>query len=196
MGAGCTWEYQEYQNRNGRWESLISLDGNDDYVDVDGGILTNVYEFTYGVWIKPDTLTSWDGIMCVRGGESALFRVDDQGTHTNALNFNVDTEQPVTARGPANSISTGVWQHVAATWTTNCVASVYVDGILVTSVTAAANNQLIPTDDLRIGYDDFDSGRKFDGMMDDACVWDVALTQPQLMDIVTNTPPTDNVRDR
>lgn len=84
------------------------------------------------------------------------------------------------------SLPTGVWVHVASTWD-GTTGNLYVDGVLVKSATLAAP---LPSNTraLRLGADS-NGNNRFDGLIDEAAVYDVALDPGQIATIAAASAP-------
>ena len=177
----------------GQVGQAVSLDGIDDYVNIDGykGILADAagvqHEFTLSAWIK----TAVNGDIIAWGTNAAGQR----------MNFRVDTVLRVEhgngnvrgTNGP--SLLDGQWHHVAATVPQGgriMDVRLYVDGSDVTpaSTTTAAFN-LTANVDVAIGMGGAAGGRFFTGLIDEVRMYDRALSPEEITWLVGMTLPFD-----
>jgi len=177
----------------GQVGQAVSLDGIDDYVNIDGykGILADAagvqHEFTLSAWIK----TAVNGDIIAWGTNAAGQR----------MNFRVDTVLRVEhgngnvrgTNGP--SLLDGQWHHVAATVPQGgriMDVRLYVDGSDVTpaSTTTAAFN-LTANVDVAIGLGGAAGGRFFTGLIDEVRMYDRALSPEEITWLVGMTLPFD-----
>lgn len=157
---------------------------------------------TLMAWINPDNFdgTADRGIISKNGAfvlevETA---VGGDGTH-NGLSFTImgdDNDIDNIANDylefepniPANQIPVGTWTHVAATFDiTSKVATIYINGQVISS-TALAITIGNPISAYNIGYTQpFDTDRYFDGIIDEAAVFDEALSLSEIQEIYNNS---------
>ena len=169
---------------SGRIGSAFSFDGVNDYVSIPHSAnLDLTTAATYSAWIKLDQLPSNAGRVMSIMAKSAV---------GNDLDFQVQTDNKVyfyAANGSASSstvLTTGTWFHVAATYQGNSAAKVYVNGVLegtgnVTSTRTANSNPLI------IGENSVFTGRFWKGQIDEATVFDRALTANEIASLAAAT---------
>ena len=136
----------------------------------------------------PITLSAWINATSLGG------RIIDKTTVNTSNGYLLDTwggnlrviAGPHTVVTPG-ILPTGTWTHVAATWDGSSV-KLYVNGALVHS--QATTSSPIPSNTLPllIGADSNGSFR-FDGLIDDAAVYDTALSSAQIAAIASATAP-------
>ena len=79
-------------------------------------------------------------------------------------------------------ITAGIWHHVVGTWD-GSTARVYVDGVLVDSLTAGSGPGS-STADLHIGADPaFPGTRDFKGLIDEVAIWSRTLSDSEIADL-------------
>ncbi len=161
---------------------VLNLDGTDDYVGLASGDATfdALSTITVEAWIKVDAFdTPWQTIIS-KGDQWAITRNDSSDflSVTAASVFQVD--------GSIN-VNDGNWHHVALTYNFN-VLSLYVDGQLDAQRTWSGTAiPILPTDaEAWIGGsggfggigtgDPNNTGRYFEGMVDEVRIWDRART--------------------
>jgi hypothetical protein len=171
----------------------IGLDGVDDYVNIDGykGILADAagvqQALTLSAWIKVTTdgeIITWG---TNAGGQRMSFRVD------TVLRVEHGSGNVRGTNGP--SLRDDQWHHVAATVPQGgrmMDVRLYVDGADVTpvSTTTAAFN-LKANLDVRIGMGGPTGGRFLTGLVDDARMYDQALSPEEIAWLAGQTLPVD-----
>ena len=175
----------------GRVGQAISLDGIDDYVNIDGykGVLADAagvqQPFTLSAWIKPTTdgeIITWG---TNSGGQRMTFRVD------TVLRVEHGSGNIRGTNGP--DLRDNQWHHVAATIPQGARimdVRLYVDGSDVTpgSTTTAAFN-LQPNVDVRIGMGGPTGGRFLTGLVDDVRIYDRVLSPEEVVWLAGVTAP-------
>jgi hypothetical protein len=177
----------------GKIGQAISLDGVDDYVNINGykGVLADAdgvqHEFTLSAWIK----TTSDGEIITwgtdAGGQRMTFRVE------TVIRVEHGSGNIRGTNGP--DLRDDQWHHVAATIPQGAGimdVKLYVDGYDVTpdSTTTAAFN-LTGTTDVSIGRRATSDDRYFTGSIDDALIYDRVLSPEEIMYLAGVTKPFD-----
>jgi len=160
-------------------EGLV-FDGVDDAVTVPNHSSLNPAQITVSAWIKADTWTaeSWRGSILTKDQQSPAcgwaLRCGDGGrlsfeVGTNAWYF-IDTAQ---------LMSLNTWTHVAGTYDGTTLRA-YIDG--VERAIGSPYNGSICTSSTRLamGASDDNADRYYDGMIDDAAVFNRALSGPEI----------------
>ncbi len=142
-------------------------------------------------WVFPDVLAINDSMIGIAdAGAATTIRLDCGGADGNDLRFIVsdDGVTPVVYQ-TTNTLTSGVWQHIAATWTSGGVATVYVDAVAVGSTAAGDIAISIDSaDSLDIGGLSNFAGRYFNGRIDDFRPYANGIpSAAQLLDIVNET---------
>jgi hypothetical protein len=175
----------------GKVGQAISLDGIDDYVNIDGykGILADAagvqQPFTLCAWIKATTdgeIITWG---TNSGGQRMTFRVD------TVIRVEHGSGNIRGTNGP--DLRDDQWHHVAATIPQGARmmdVRLYVDGSDVTpgSTTTAAFN-LKANVDVRIGMGGPTGGRFLTGLVDDARIYDRVLSPEEIVWLAGITAP-------
>ena len=169
---------------DGKQGQAVSLDGQDDYVELPEGLVSELSDFTIATWVRLETAPTFSRIFDFgddRGFSLFLTPSNRQGK----LCFNTNTvyyynKQVVEAPEP---LPTGRWVHVAVTLTGR-EAVLYVDGKPV------ANNPQIDFPPFRLGYTRQNwIGRSqyadpyLPGLVDDFRLYDGALTADQIAEL-------------
>jgi hypothetical protein len=179
----------------GKMGQAISLDGGDDYVNVDGykGILADAagvqQPFTVCAWIKTATngrdIIAWG---TNAGGQRMNFRVD------TVLRLEHGGGNMRGTNGP--SLLDNEWHHVAATVPQGGTlpdTRLYVDGGDVSAPASATAAYNLKTNvDVAIGMGgSIATGRFFQGLIDDARIYDRVLSPGEIASLAGRTVPFD-----
>ncbi len=161
--------------------ACYSFNGSDAYVELDRPIQD---DFSLVAWINTDVEGSagtqayqGDGLFWSDvGGTANDFVMAVLGTKLSFFNGNPD--------GSVNSngdIVTGEWVHVAGVRDTAAgTISVFIDGLLDNTVTHTNTGPLDAQDLLVVGANTLD-GRYYEGLMDEVKIYDVALTEAEVV---------------
>jgi N-acetylneuraminic acid mutarotase len=158
-----------------------------EYVSVpDNDSLEMSSQFTLAAWIRPDDVST-DRQIISRFGTSGHYAYQF-GLSPNG-GFRADYSADGTTYGaviaPNDSLLAGVWQHVAATFNAGTV-KLYVNGIEVASNTSSVTSIYSNgSAELAIGRDSAATGQYFFGAIDEAMVFNRALSPIEIGDIFT-----------
>jgi subtilisin-like proprotein convertase family protein len=165
----------------------FSLDGVNDYVDV--GDVDLPVTFTIDAWINPASLATAPYIFTKTDGSTAGYQVSLFSDGTLILSVANGVGGSTAYKTTSPIITTGTWQHVAATYDGNAAAGqrikLFVNGASVPTVVIADDggtpvNNAVST---KIGiYGDLTNG-PFSGLIDEVQVYNRALTQPEIQAI-------------
>ena len=174
-----------YNGATGKRNYSLAFDGTDDYVAAGTSSTLNTTngEITVSAWVKPVSVVQYDGIAS-RLTSPALTGWSFSFDTNNRLRFFADNN--VDAYSNNSAVTTGTWQHVAVTYKTSGAYVFYVNGITVGSGTDAGTI----TDSGRtmiIGrfYENVNN-YYFDGQIDDARVYNYALTSTQVKNLMND----------
>jgi hypothetical protein len=182
LSGGPTWT-------TGKVGGGLSFDGVDDIVNAGSGATVDDVVAQGGGGI---TVAAW--IYANNMGESGDGRIVAKGTTptggwhfklggTNQVEFVVDyTTTDLGRRSAVNTMSTGAWHHVAASWNGSATATnvkIYVDGVEVSSYDLTTNGVGTRVSDasanLYIGNES-NGGRTFNGKIDDVRLYNTVQT--------------------
>lgn len=155
-------------------ESYLDLDGVNDYIQIanESYFDSITSAITIETWIKVDSFTkNWQALV-TKGDNS--WRLHRNGSN-NTLNFYI------TGVGGVNSttnVNDGKWHHVAAVYDGSKL-QIYIDGVLNGQTTASGT---IPTNNYNvlIGENEQQTGRQFDGKIDEVRIWNVARSATEI----------------
>lgn len=162
----------------------LSFTSSTDQVDLGNvAILSGATAATWSFWVKPSDFTG-NRIWTKWGSTSAtrawLISFETDGRVTVAFqdgssNFNIKTT--------VGALSAGAWTNIGVTFTAPTTVNVYFNGILQ-SLTVLLNSAIPSiiqgTGSMQIGFESGESSGSFQGGMDDAAIWTVALTAGQI----------------
>ncbi len=166
----------------------LHFDGVDDYTELTNGAsyVNGSNTISMAGWFYTDELIYGSGMMSIRGGgtgngEMYLIQLNN-GTVECRVITTTGLHQVV---APAGTIQAGVWQHVA--WVFNeTTVELFVDGISVGSSPASGTFQSMDRPFtigkcLQPGFNFI-----FKGRADEVSLWNTALTQTQIQDMIAN----------
>ncbi|MDQ3815802.1 MAG: alginate lyase family protein [Armatimonadota bacterium] len=182
VNGGATWD-------TGKTGNAVALDGQDDYVSLPAGIVSNLADFSIAAWVYLNENKTW----------ARLFDFGDNRGHSMFLTpksgggkvrFAVGTvygynEQVIDGTAP---LPTGQWVHVAVTLSGR-VGTLYVNGVAVGSNPAMdfPPFQIGSTPQNWIGRSQFPNDPYLNGKVDDFRIYDGASTADEIA-VLANTP--------
>ncbi|MFC1620993.1 DUF2341 domain-containing protein, partial [Candidatus Omnitrophota bacterium] len=170
--AGLTWTA-------GRLGNAIDFDGVDDYVTT-ADITVESTDLTFSIWLKADTLASDQGALFTKNSDDIMFETFTDGSLHFSINSTQGSPEKLTA---ANTILTGNWYHVAAVYDyDNDDATIYVNGSPVANSQGDETLNKIPNSApaIEIGARSGGPWDPFDGILDDARIYNIELTASQV----------------
>ncbi|MHC4118105.1 MAG: LamG domain-containing protein [Planctomycetota bacterium] len=173
----------------------LELDGDGDFVDCSNSGTFNITDaVTLAAWVRPDLSFSypdWSGIIMRGGPNIDTFAFYYDGRSDKRLGFKTTGTAPPWFATPAPTLFDGEWHHACAVYD-GALKNVYVDGERVGTDNATGS---IETSDGRLMLG---AGRDFSppthylaGAIDDARVYDEALTQDQIKVIMLGSGSLD-----
>jgi hypothetical protein len=180
----------------------LKLDGSTTLEDMDGVIVSNPLDPGLGSW----TFTAWarrDGDNVAPNANAGASPVRQHIMNKNsAINFYLQGTQLRTFMATASpggghltisgsSVTDGTWAHVALTIdrTTNKVTN-YLNGVVSGPIRDIDPAKSIVSPNFSLGFVNANGGiRSLNGGLDDAAVFDAALTQAEIQGIMANGVP-------
>ena len=157
----------------------LSLNGTSQFVRVnDSPYVEPTSAITLAAWVKSNDWSLTRGIISKGAREGSYYLIANNGL----LTFNLSNQGTIVAPLPG----TGVWHHVVGSYDGSTM-KLYVDGRLVASH-AATGLLAVSNDPLFIGgtADSLTTGLTFNGLIDDARVYNFALLPQQISAIYGN----------
>jgi len=162
----------------------LDFDGTDDEVLVTNYTNLNVTDsLTMAAWVYP-RINSTQLMIVNKEGEYEM------GIHNGFFAYAFLNSHGWSWRVTTTTIPLNSWTHVAVTYD-GSMEMVYVNGNLVFSQTGTGSiGDAAPTEnDFTIGYRAIPFSQRFNGMLDEVMVWDVARTQAQIIQDLNGTTP-------
>ncbi len=192
---GNTWSHPDTGGYSDGVKGAITLDGNSGYAQTGDRVLDPSKSFTVAAWAKLTDTAHSQTVIAQDGTQSAPF-ILQYNKERNAWALRItagDQAAPselraVSARPP----QTGVWTHLAATYDASTrVATLYVDGAKHSTVIAQPWAATGPT---VLGAGKWAGARTdfFHGSLDDAQVWQRALSAQDVHDLAGTVVPLAN----
>ncbi|OYX82768.1 MAG: hypothetical protein B7Y83_13695, partial [Flavobacteriales bacterium 32-34-25] len=172
----------------------LDFDGTDDNVNFKNNFNLNSGSFSFEVWIKSETTNGNIQTILSKRNASNLNDGYDLRLVNNTLSFNWNNGNSISSSYP---ISTGRWYHVAVTYDeTNY--NLYVDGVSVRNAVAGANPIANSNAKFILGamaqntVFPYQPIHYFDGWMEELRIWNVALTDAQVRQMMNQRIQEEN----
>ncbi len=171
----------------GKIGGCIDFDGTNDYIDCgNSASLSPTDGITLAVWLKTPGMTTTWAVFISKGDTGSSFRLGRNGTGTS-VHFGLNG---VTASGNpwfdgTRNVSDNEWHHVAGTYD-GTTMRLWVDGTQDTTL-AATGKITVSSTRVYISENADSAGRYFKGMMDDVRVYNRALTQDELAQVMVGS---------
>ena len=179
----------------------MSFDGDDDYVNCGSNIDISNQSFTLGAWIRYDGVDSLTGDAIIMStGIGAANQGLYFGFYDNLgspdylfMNFYVSGAD-ITSNTPLNIQGDGIWHHIAVSYDyLTGERFLYFDGLVVGNDVTSTTFQSTNTD-FALGISSWNNVDDYEGLIDDAFVYNKVLTQQEIQQYM-NCPPTGNEAD-
>ena len=174
---------------SGKYGSAIKFDGIDDYVTIaNSTVFDNMTELTMMLWINPSQAPgiNWGRLINKQGNTAG--DVDWALILTNNLtpDFRIVTDSGFYQRSTSETLTTGTWYHLAATWDGSSM-KIYVNGATSGSSTSTTGTQLINSgNELAFGAGLQTvplANRAYAGHMDSVHVFNKALSAAEIQTV-------------
>ena len=166
------------QRVNGVFGKALEFDGVDDYVEVLYNELLNVKQMTLMAWaFAPDDQNR----VIIHRWAPAAYTLEFYQTKTTPV---ITTADGVTFNQPDVTIITGEWFHVAGTYDGEKLIA-YQNGEVVNEVDHSGDINA-GEGILRFAARTDNDGGKFNGMIDEIAIFDEALTQAEIQNMMNN----------
>jgi len=173
----------------------FNLDGTDDYISVtDPGVgsaldVAAATSITLMAWIKPTSLPLVGEILCKGTNNYGMETGDGVGGNQQKLTFYYfDGAAWQNYRTTANVLASGIWHHVAFTYTFGTPGSAvfYVNGASVAgSWTSGAGTTAPQQNNLALTVGFCAASTPFPGVLDDVSIWKRALSGAEISTVYT-----------
>ena len=180
--SGATWT----TGVNG---SALLFDGSDDYVEIDGQIITD-YPFTMSTWIKAEF--AWADQVIFDGADSS-FSNSYYGIY---VSYGEGGRVGIGARNPATQtvfgetvVTDGEWHHVVGVFASATDRRLYVDGVSEANDTTSVSYST-DVDKWTIGrWGDSTPKSYFKGVIDEVSLYGTALSAEEVGELYNETKP-------
>ncbi|MEZ5071065.1 MAG: LamG-like jellyroll fold domain-containing protein [Bacteroidales bacterium] len=168
----------------------LDFDGSDDYLEcgTDASVDITGSEITVEAWIRPGSFGGfpWDNSIVCKHGTAAVGYVLRCGG-SGYLSFNLGNGATwYEVLSPSGSLQIDTWHHVAGVYD-GTTQWLYIDGILVDSVSRSFTVASNAARRLQIGSSDAYPTRFFDGTIDEVQVWSAARTAWEIREAMYRT---------
>jgi len=180
--------------------NALSCDGTNDYIENTSiqNSLNGLTEITVALWVKSDLTHTDKGFVNgvdPNGQDNPLtLRYDKAGASTGrsqVIKIGITTTSGDVSQESTASAQTTSWQHIAMTWKSGESLKLYIDGVLDEENTSTIRTgSLSGIQKLLVGKGSKDSGTaSWDGLIDDFRIYDEALGQPAIAQLLLLGPP-------
>lgn len=166
-------------------QNALDFDGSDDGVNCGTASVLDVggTAFSLEAWINASSwnTSAFQGTIAIKENNTNnggfMFRAGASGV----INFAIGagTNSAWSELTTSSVLNTGTWYHVAATYDGSKM-KVYLDGLLIDSLSSTITVGGSSSTPLTIGYHPTYTGRVWNGKIDEFRVWDKALTQSEI----------------
>ena len=179
IGTSAAWT----NGATGKLNSSLNFDGTDDYIDTSNQVLKDNSPFTYSIWIKFSSSQTAKTIMGrhTNAGGGSSIGIDDSSANKIKFHLNDYSTQRINSTMTLND---NTWHHITGTWD-GVNLKLYVDGKLNTSSTPSST-LTFPLVNTQIGRWVGGASQYFNGQIDDARIYNYALTPEQVKTLYNN----------
>lgn len=164
--------------------NVLSLDGDGDYVNCGNNPAFDITNsITIVVWIKVNAFEKrWETILA-KGGTAWRLSRDKASDNIEyaCTGLNLPSRDKFSRVFGIRNVNDESWHHIAGVYDGEKMY-LYVDGELDVSVRATGSIN-INGDELLIGENGIDSGREWNGLIDDVRIYSYALSEKEIRDI-------------
>lgn len=190
--------YSATSTVTGQINQGLNFDGVDDWVraaDTDSLSISTMSALTMSAWVKVPSLTPFATVYPVifeKTGSFTLFITGDpnkEGSIVSQVNFSDGTRNQGYTTAKIIT-TTGEWYHVVAVATSTSVSvksypEIYINGVLQSATNSTVSTAFQDTNALGIGRRPNAASQLFKGDMDDARIYNRALTAQDIADLYT-----------
>jgi hypothetical protein len=170
---------------NGKFGKAMEFDGQSDYIVIKDSDSLDLDQMTVAAWVNLSAYADDQRIITKEEGTSdpySVYSLQISGVDDKKLEFRPTLNGTRQRIESVTDVPLGQWTHVAATYDGNEVI-LYIDGDVDTA-TPGAGEMMTNDKDLWIGASEFYTPRFFNGLMDEAVLFNVALSQDDIKDLM------------
>lgn len=172
------------------------FDGSDDYINCgDNAAIQNLTAVSYSGWFYLDAFTTADG-MRIAGKRDSVNVVNGVGNNAESIQFFAFwSGDDGNWNTPANSVSIGVWTHVAVTYAGSATTDdplIYLDGVsqTITKISSPTGSQEGDSgNDFDIGNNATPGVRPFDGSIAEIAYYNRVITAQEVAILASRHSP-------
>lgn len=168
----------------GKIVGALNFDGIDDSLSAtvsDSGLGTKL---SFSQWVNATSFVAYGGVIGnFSDGGSDGIRITSNSNGSYSVSFRNSTGA-YTECTTASGVSTGIWNHLAATYE-NGTARLYLNGSL--SVSCTGDTTITNLANFKVGYN-IDHGAFFKGKIDDVRIYNRVLTAQEVTDLYNAAP--------
>ncbi len=178
---------------DGKFGAGVSFDGADDYVEANAPVVVETVDFTMGLWLNPgETQSQWANILSSHGsdpGPPEICRgmsIEQVSDSANLYYFIAGGGENGCWLGQAaqTQLAAGVWQHFVIV-RQGATLTHYLNGEVSAEGRAQRDTPYAPaTLNFRIGNWSVFEGRGYNGTVDDAFIFDRALSYDEIISVM------------
>jgi regulation of enolase protein 1 (concanavalin A-like superfamily) len=171
----------------GKFEGALAFDGNGDYVNCGNSPELQIQDqITIAFWIKVEKFTrDWQTVIAKGNNSYRMGR--PQWSNAMHLGIQGTTSSPYPWFDGKKAVADNQWHHVAGVYD-GTQGIIYIDGVL--DAAQAATGQINASDfNLYIGENEQATGRYWNGLIDDVRLYNRALSQTEIQQVILNIPP-------
>lgn len=174
----------------------VDFDGSDDYMDCGAvSALNSTSSFTISMWLNFEHVTGGVVMSAFTSGTSTSNRVEFVFNNVNELRFGVDgsvNNCALNISSPTDYRSTNAWHNILGTYDGTNV-TLFFDGSQVATTTTSVPSTTSSTqgNDTTIGRRNYGGGIHFNGLVDEAAIWDYELSASDITAIYNSGTPND-----
>ena len=172
---------------NGQISGALNFDGDNDQAVITGAAASELNTalngsdaLTMSLWVRSEgTNNNHEGLFEHRSGDNTnLTGFNTPGGTLDNFNFRINSAGLSTDAG---TLVEGEWQHLVGVWQAGERFEIWLDGVLVEEALVSPDVALVADGDWRFGNDIALSGRFFNGSIDDAGLWNRALSELEIL---------------
>lgn len=166
-------------DRFGNANSAIDMDGNGDYVSTTNSLF-HLSEYSYSLWIKP---TEQSGTVLAVGNSGGDQTVVYSSTSFGSASYTKNQQNISNAHAGTMDLN-AEWHHVVVL-RADTIHKLYLDGVLIAENTPDFTTVAYGSSDLFLLGKSHRNNDHFNGVIDDVLIYDVVLTEEEIIDLYT-----------
>ncbi len=172
--------------------NCLDFDGTDDYITVADNAAFDFTSFTVEAWVYPSALTGYHTIIGKSNEQwipaSSGFDLETTGTTLYGSVWDASGAQSYIQGG---TLTTGIWQHIAMTWTSGGGLILYINGINVGSQPTTYTGSNANDGTLKIGVFPWVAQYFWNGQIDEVRIWNDVRTEAEIRQYMYRELPAD-----